>query len=65
VRNNNYIENEYSSIEFLCMISTVLLKSEPHELRKSIAEIHNLLYKHSDQFNISDDIKVEIKNNIH
>ncbi|CAG8751960.1 2910_t:CDS:2, partial [Gigaspora margarita] len=39
VGNDEHVENENSGIEFLCEISTVSLKSEPHELGKAIAEI--------------------------
>ncbi|CAG8477251.1 2922_t:CDS:2, partial [Gigaspora rosea] len=39
VGNNEYIENENSGIEFSCKVSTISLKSEPHELGKAIAGI--------------------------
>ncbi|CAG8530148.1 7152_t:CDS:1, partial [Cetraspora pellucida] len=39
VGNNEFVENENSGIEFLCKISIISLKSEPHELGKTIAEI--------------------------
>ncbi|CAG8787868.1 26637_t:CDS:1, partial [Racocetra persica] len=39
VGNNEFIENENSGIEFSCKVSTISLKSEPHELEKAIAKI--------------------------
>ncbi|CAG8546113.1 14414_t:CDS:2, partial [Dentiscutata heterogama] len=84
IGNNKYVENENSGIDFSCKISTVLLKSEPHELGKKIAEIlsvhesmkisinsviedilNDFPVMHPDRFNTSDDIKAEIKKNIH
>lgn len=39
VGDDEYVENDNSGIEFLCEISTISLKSEPHELAKEIATI--------------------------
>ncbi|CAG8453257.1 3433_t:CDS:2 [Dentiscutata heterogama] len=39
IGNNEYIENENSGIEFSYKVSTISLKSEPHELGKAITEI--------------------------
>ncbi|CAG8670260.1 15283_t:CDS:2, partial [Dentiscutata heterogama] len=84
IGNNEYVENKNSGIDFSCKISTVLLKSEPHELGKKIAEIlsihesikisinsviedilNNFPVMRPDRFNMSNDIKAEIKKNIH
>ncbi|CAG8765329.1 16597_t:CDS:1, partial [Cetraspora pellucida] len=39
IGNNEIVENENSGVEFLYKISTNSLKSEPHELAKTIAKI--------------------------